>query len=455
MSERYITADRDQMSLLPYDLRDWIPEDDFVHFVIEAVENISLDKFKTNAIGTGSKQYHPHQMLSLLIYSYANGVFGSRRIERATYRDIAVRYLCANTHPDHDTICKFRRDNFAAVSEAFLYVLKLARELKLLQVGTISVDGTKIKANASKNKSIRYDRAKELEQQLTTDIKELMEKAERADAEQENDSQKLPEEVCRRQKLREKMAKARQILEGQAQDRAKQQQVDYEEKLSERQQRKDQRGKHPQPPSAKPLDTEQVNLTDVDSRLMRRNRHSEYQQAYNAQAAVDADGSQLILGVVVSQSAGDHGLLAVDVLSVPRQIGTPKRVLADNGYASENEVEAVEKDNIEVLVSVHSEAKQAQRRYDFRPSQIVKVKEKKEGPYVKEWVKRMADKMNTAEAQKQYRFRKQTVEPVFGIIKQAMGFRQFLLRGAAKVAGEWSLVATAYNFRRLYVLKTA
>lgn len=443
------------MSLLPYDLRDWIPEDDFVHFVIEAVESIPVAKFKVNGRGTGDAQYHPHLMLALLIYCYANGLFGSRRIERATHRDVAVRYLCANTHPDHDTICTFRRENYSAFAQVFLYVLKLAREMKLLKVGTISVDGTKIKANASKDKSVRYDRAAELEEQLRSDINELLKKAEDADN-SERDDQKLPDEISRREKLRNKMNKARATLERQAQARAAAERKENERKLAEWEKRDGgHKGKKPQPPTDKPRDKEQTNLTDCDSRLMRKNKRSEYLQGYNAQASVDADGSQLILGVRVSQCASDRNELEADVRSIPEELGKAESVLADNGYASEDDVKNLEGDGVNVLVSVHSEAKENRRTYDFRPRDKQKSKEKKNGPYTKEWIKNMAEKMEKEESRAMYRLRKQTVEPVFGIIKQAMGFRQFLLRGLDKVELEWLLVSTAYNFRRLFALKEA
>jgi transposase len=166
MNTRFVSANRNQPLLFSPDLREWIPEDDLIHFVIQAVEGLKLNAFKVNVKGSGSAQYPPHMVLSLLIYCYASGVFSSRRIERATYRDIAVRYLTADTHPDHDTIAKFRRENFDAVASCFVHVLELARELKLLKVGTVSVDGTTLKANASKNRNVRYDRAGELVQQL-------------------------------------------------------------------------------------------------------------------------------------------------------------------------------------------------------------------------------------------------------------------------------------------------
>jgi transposase len=456
MNTKFVQADRDQMSLLPYDLRDWIAEDDFVHFVIEASEHIDVTLFKTNERGTGDAQYHPHLMLALLIYCYANGVFGSRRIERATYRDIAVRYICANTHPDHDTICTFRRENRDAFAGAFLYVLKLAREMKLLKVGTISVDGSKIKANASKDKNVRYDRAKELEQQLKIDIDELMKKAEQADVSAANDEQKLPQEIGRRKKLRDKMEQACQTIENQARMQNEAAQREYEKKVNDRDDRQGiYRGVPPKQPQERMVENTQTNLTDSDSRLMRKNCHSEFVQAYNAQISVDADGSQLIVASRVSQCASDRNELVADVHSISPEIGTAACVLADSGYATEDEVVALESSGVDVYVSVHSEDKESCRRYDFRPKDKQKLKEAKNGPATKPWIKRMNEKMASDQGRIKYRLRKQTVEPVFGIVKHAMGFRQFLLRGLEKTELEWLLVSTAYNFRRLFVLATA
>ena len=177
-----VDCERDQGFLLPPDLRDWVPEDDLAHFVIEAVERVGMSAFKVNHRGTGSAQYHPRMMLALLIYCYANGIFSSRRIERATYRDIGVRFVAANAHPDHDTIATFRRENFVAVSESFLQVLLLAKELKLLKLGLVSVDGSKVKASASKHRSVSYARAGELIDQLELEIADLLGRAEAADA---------------------------------------------------------------------------------------------------------------------------------------------------------------------------------------------------------------------------------------------------------------------------------
>ena len=335
---KFVQRHQSQLYLLPPDLRDWLPEDDLAHFVVEAVERVPLERFQVNERGTGSAQYHPRMMLALLVYCYANGIFGSRRIERATYRDLGVRYVAANSHPDHDTICTFRRSNFEAVAEAFLQVLLLlllllAKELQQLRVGTVSVDGTKVDANANKRNSIRYDRAGALREQLRGEIEGLLDQAEHTDTHDAPDPQGLPEELSRRETLRSKLDRACAKLERRAQARADSERAEYERKVAAREQRR---------------------------------------------------GSR-------------------------------------------------------------------QGRHDFRPEppeQLAKAPQA-------DWIKSMQEKMTLPQHRAQYRLRKQTVEPVFGIVKQVMGFRQFLLRGLEKVEGEWALVTLAYNCRRVYNLRLA
>ena len=314
----FVECDRDQAFLLPPDLRDWLPADDLGHFVIEAVERVDLGAFKVNHRGTGSAQYHPRMMLALMIYCYANGVFSSRRIERATHRDIGVRFVAANRHPDHDTIARFRRENFAAVSESFLQVLLLAKELKLLRVGLVSVDGSKFKANASKHRSVTYERAGALIAQLEGEITALLGRAEAADAAGENDPQALPKEIARREALRDKLDAARRRLEAQAEARAAAERGAYEAKVAAREKRRGRaKGRHPKPPTETPAADAQSNLSDPDSRLMRKSKHHEYRQAYNAQAVVDAGGSQLIVSARISQCASDRNDLVADIEAIP------------------------------------------------------------------------------------------------------------------------------------------
>jgi transposase len=448
---KFIDIDRETPMLLPCDLREWVLEDDMVHFVIESVEGMNLQKFKINERGTGSKQYPPEVMLELLIYCYASGIFSSRRIERATYRDIAVRYLTADKHPDHDTIAKFRRENFDAIAESFVGVLELARKLKLLKVGTVSVDGTKLKANASKHKNVSYGRAGQLCEQLEMEVKELLKKAEEADNREQEDGQTLPKEIAYRETLRQKLQGARRELEERARQRAEAERAEYERKVAEREKRH-RKGRKIKPPKEKPEPQEQMNLVDKDSRLMRKNKRSGYEQSYNAQAVVDAEGAQLVLGARITQCANDSNELLEDVSSVPESVGKAEKVLADSGYINEEQVGDLEGDNIEVYVATGAESKQNRRKYDYRPENAAKRRARE----VKaQWLKRMKAKLETETGRALYARRKQTVEPVFGIIKQCMGFRQFLLRGVEKVSGEWQLVTTAYNFKRLWNLKMA
>lgn len=448
MAYRFQNIDRATPMLLPPDLRDWVAEDDLVHFIISAVERLPLSTFHVNHKGGGDAQYPPHMMLALLLYSYANGLFSSRRIERATFRDLAVRFLCANRHPDHDSICAFRRQNLAAIAAAFVDVLELARELKLLKLGTVSLDGTHIKASASKDKNVTYARAQELRTQLRQDVQQLLEQAESADPQQ------LPKEIARREKLLAKMDTACAALEARAQARAAVERAEYEKKLAAREPRKGSaKGPVPPPPRATPEPDEQINLTDAESNLMRKSKREGYTQSYNAPAVVEAEGTQLIVGARVSECAGAGGQLEKDLASIPETLGRPTRALADCGFADRETFERLgsERPELELYVSVHREDAHAERRYDFRPPDKIKPPKKLVDPVL---VAR-AHKLKSAEGKAIYRQRASTVEPVFGILKSVLGFRQFLLRGQKKVSGEWNLVCLAWNFKRRHVLQRA
>lgn len=446
-----VNIDRDTPMLLPPDLRDWVPEDDMVHFVLEAIGSIELPALHVNRRGSGSAQYPPKMMLALLVYCYANGINSSRRIERATYRDVAVRYLAGNTHPDHDTICKFRRENRQAVEDAFLEILKLARQMGLLKVGTVSVDGTHMRANASKDRNVRYDRAGELEAQLKADIANLLAEAEKADTSDGVDGQTLPKEIARREKLLQKMQEAQKQLEDRAQARAEAEREEYEKKLAAHEERGG-KGKPPKPPDDSPPGKEQVNLTDDESRLMRKSKREGYTQSYNAQAAVDADGSMLILGCHVTNCASDANELMTALESVDKSLGEVKTVLADTGYATVHSLEALASTKIDAYIAVNRGGSHTKRNYDYRPASAT---EKPAKTIKNPLLVAMHEKLQTEEGRKKYAKRKQTVEPVFGIIKQVLGIRQFLLRGLEKVSGEWSLIALAYNMKRTWKLKGA
>jgi transposase len=445
----FISDDRTQALLLPPDLREWVPDDDMAHFIIEAVERVGLSAFQVNWKGTGKAQYHPRMMLALLIYCYANGIFSSRRIERATYRDIGVRFVAADTHPDHDTIATFRRQNAEAIAEAFAQVLLMGRELGLLKVGMVSIDGTKIDANASKIRSVRYDRAKALREQLDQDIAALLAQAEAADREDQPDPQALPREIARREKLRAKLDAACRRLESEARAEAEAQQAAYEEKQRAHEARNG-RGRAPKPPDDTPPPDAQSNLTDPDSKLMRKSKRHEVRQAYNAQAVVDADGSQLVLATDVGQTPSDQRMFEPTINRMIDTLGPPTTVLGDAGYGSGGAVEALEARDIEVLVAVSRP--QAERPYDFRPPDP----NAKPPPEPKaEWRQRMKEKLQAEDAKAKYKRRKCTVEPVFGIIKSVLGFTRFHLRGLDKVKTEWALITLAYNCKRMARLRAA
>jgi transposase len=453
MPHRFKNIDRTTPMFLPPDLRDWVAEDDLVHFVISAADRLPLSTFAVNHKGCGDEQYPPHMMLALLIYCYANGLFSSRRIERATYRDIAVRYLTADQHPDHDTICAFRRQNLPAIAAAFVDVLELARELKLLKLGTVSLDGTHIKASASKDKNVTYERAQQLRAQLRLDVQALLAQAEAADH-TDDDPQQLPTEIARREKLLQKMDAACAQLEARAQTRAAAERADYERQVAAREQRSGSaKGPIPQPPQDTPEPAAQINLTDPDARLMRKSKREGYTQSYNCQAVVDADGSQLIVGPGVSTCASDANHLEPDLQSIPPTLGQPTAALADCGFANKEVLQrlATARPALDLYVSVHREDAHAERRYDWRPLDQIKPPQTLTDPVLLA----MAAKLKTDEGKARYRKRACTVEPVFGIIKAVLGFRQFLLRGLKQVTGEWNLVCLAYNLKRLHTLRTA
>lgn len=444
----YAPFDRDQPFLLPPDLKEWLPEDDLAHFIVAATERVRLGAFRTNRQAGGKPQYHPRLMLALLVYCYANGVFSSRRIERATYRDVGARFIAANTHPDHDTIATFRRTNKAAFEAAFLEVLLLARETGILKLGTVSIDGTKIDANASKIRSVRYDRAQVLREKLAADIAELTAKAEAADA-QDSDPQALPAEIARREALKAKLDAACARLEAQAKAQAEAERPEYEAKKAAYDARKGRRGRPPKPPEETPPPDRQINLTDPDSQLMRKSEAHEYRQAYNAQAVVCAEGSQLILATNMATTPSDQPTFAATILGMEHTIGLPHTVLADAGFASGEAVAKLEARKVEPLVAIART--QPHRPYDFRPPPQPKLQRRIRQP----WRLAMKAKLDSDEGKSRYKKRKQTVEPVFGIIKSAIGFTRFHLRSRDNVATEWLVVALAYNCRRLCRLRAA
>ena len=460
MGPRFVNIDRDTPLLLPPNLHDWVPADHLVRFVVDAVEAMDLRKVKVNTRGTGDKQYPPSMFASLLIYSYATGTFGSRRIEQSTFDNVAVRFITADTHPDHDTICTFRRENKDLLSEMFVKVLEMARELKVLKVGqiTVSVDGTKILANASKHSAVSYERAGEMIKQLELEVEQLMEKAEKADATPLEDGLTILEEIIRRQERKAALAKARMEIEARAQARYAVELAEHKKKMEERQARQEHGekmgGKPPTPPSPQPGPTEQYNFTDPESRIMKAGNGQHFEQSFNAQAAVEVD-SRLIVGNRASQAPNDKQELVPTVSSIPAEAGKVGTVLTDNGFYSEKAVTQVEQtaDGEPTGTIVYAPLDKTSHH---RTVTDLEKKAEPEMPAAGASASEvMRHRLKTKSGKALYKLRQQTVEPVFGIIKSALGFRQFLLRGLNKVSLEWELVCLAYNFRRLHTLKVA
>jgi transposase len=456
MSARFVNLDRQTPMFLPCDLRDWVPADHIVHFILDAVELIPTAHFHVNHRGTGSPQYPPKMMLALLIYCYATGRFGSRTIEAATQSDVAVRYLCANEHPDHASICAFRVANEVAFKGAFVTVLQLARELRLTRVGTVSVDGTKIQANASKHAAVSYQRAGELITQLELEVQELVARAKQADTHEPKETLDLPAELTRREKRLTALKQARQVIEARAKELAAAQAEPYQAKVAARQAQREAgkkpRGKEPAPPREFPDPKAQYNFTDPESRIMKAGNGQHFEQAFNAQATVDE--AMLIVGERVSDAPNDKQELVASVAAISPVVAAEVRaVLVDSGFYSAAAVAAVEQkpDGTASGVTVYAAVEKTSHHKtvaDLLPQSEPPVPGP--GASAKEI---MAHRLKTALGQALYRLRKQTVEPVFGIIKEVMGFRRFRLRGRVKVSLEWTLVCVSYNLKRMFTLK--
>ena len=457
MAARFVTIDYDTPLILPPNLRDWVPAGHLAHFILDAVEEMDLRQVRVNERGTGSEQYPPRMLLALLLYCYATGVFSSRRIEQATFDSVPVRLISGDTHPDHHTICTFRRENPALLAEAFVRVLELAQALKFLQVGqiTVAVDGTKVLANASKHAAVSYEHAGKTIQQLELEVKELLAKAEQADSRPLEEGLTIPQEVQRRQERKAKLAAARAEIEARAKARAAAEIAEYQAKLAERAAQKEQgrkpRGPDPKIPSPQPKPSDQYNFTDPESRIMKAGNGQHFEQSYNAQAAVEVD-SRLIVGDRVSSAPNDKQELVPNLAAIARPVASVAAVLIDSGFYSEAAVRVVEQTVLGQPTGTIVYAAVEKREHHRTVSDLEQKPEPEvPGPEATP-SQRMNYRLRTPEGRAKYKLRQQTVEPVFGIIKSVLGFRQFLLRGLAKVGLEWRWVCLAYNLKRLHIL---
>ena len=457
MATRFLPIDRDTPLLLPPNLRDWVPADHLVHFILDAVDALDLRQVKVNTRGTGSAQYPPPMLLGLLIYSYATGTFASRRIEQSTHDSVPVRLLTADTHPDHDTICTFRRENQALLTESFVQVLQLAQQLKVLKFGqlTVAADGTKVLASASKHSAVSYERAGEQIAQLELEVQQLLAKAEQADATPLQDGLTIPAEITRRQERKAALEQARAEIEARAQARYAVQLAGHEAKLAARAAKKERGetvgGKPPQAPTPTPEPGDQYNFTDPESRIMKAGNGQHFEQSYNAQAAVEV-GSRLIVGQRVSQAPNDKQELVPTLGAIPAEAGPVAAALVDSGFFSEKAVQQMEHVGSGAVPGPVVYAA-VEKTGHHRSVADLEKKAEPEAPGPEAGVTEvMRHRLKTSAGKALYKLRQQTVEPVFGIIKSVLGFRQFRLRGREKVTLEWTLVCLAYNLKRLHRL---
>ena len=449
MARKFITADYQATLDLEISLREALPADHLAHFIVEVVAELDLHRIYRHYGSTGAPPYAPEILLGLLFYGYATGVYSSRKIEAATQYSIPFRFIAGNLHPDHDTIATFRKRFLGELKDLFVQILLIAQAMGLLELGDISIDGTKIHANASKHSAVSYKRLLALECKLQTEVDELFALAAEADAEAVPEGMDLADEIARREARQRQLAEAKAILEQRAAARYEAEKAEYDQKMQQRQAKaeatgKKPRGRAPKPPEEGPRDKDQYNFTDPDSRIMKNSTDQGFDQHYNAQVAVD-HSSLLVVGCRVSDHANDKKEAIPTLDAIPSEVGKPASASLDNGYFSEGNIEHIEAREIEPYIATGREGHAKSWEAYFAaapdaPSEEASAKEK------------MAYKLKTEVGKAIYRLRKCTVEPVLGIIQEVLGFRQFLLRGMAVVAGEWTLVCLGFNLKRMHRL---
>jgi transposase len=429
MAKTYRPYCPDQMFLLPPSLRDWLPENHLSYFVSDIIDSLNLEAIESyyEKSDRGQPPYHPRMMTKVLVYAYCVGIYSSRKIQKRLVEDVAFRVLAAGNQPDFRTISDFRKIHYRALEDIFQQVLRLAMKSGAIKLGSVALDGSKMKANASKHKAMSYGRMKAEERTLRKEVKKLLARAKAADDEEDTwygkdkSGDELPEELNRRESRLKRIREAKRALEQQAREEAEESGKSKEEAKK-----------------AKPKDKAQYNFSDPESRIMKGS--DGFVQAYNAQVAVESI-SQLIVGQTVTQEPNDKQQVAPMVANIKKQAGKkPKEMLADSGYCSEQNLKYLEKKNIDAYVATDRKKHGSQRVACKR------------GPLPKgaTRVDKMKRKLQTKEGAEIYAARKSIVEPVFGQIKHARGFRQFLMRGVEKVKAEWALVCATHNILKMY-----
>jgi transposase len=439
-----------QLLLLPPDLREWLEEGHLAYFILDVVETLDLSEIFSSYDGSrgGRPGFDPRLLVGLLLYGYCVGVRSSRKLEKATYESVPFRVLAANQHPDHATIAEFRRRHLQALSHLFVQVLRLCEKAGLVRLGHVALDGTKLRANASKHKAMSYGRMEEKIQELEAQVEELLAKAEAADQAEDAEHGKrrgdeLPEELRFRERRLEKIRQAKEALEAEA--RAEAQRLREEKEAKQRSRNTEPQGPEPATAEApeeevKPAEKAQRNFTDPDSRIMRDGATKSFEQSYNCQAAVDSQ-TQVIVASQVTQQANDKQQVKPLVEQIKANLNgrVPAELSADAGYFSEDNVDYLEGEKIDPYVAT------GRQKHGAKPNAPQKAVSDPGTPR-----EQMAIKLQTPMGKATYSKRKETVEPVFGQIKEARGLRRFLLRGLGCVLAEWDLICTTHNLLKLF-----
>jgi transposase len=450
MTRKFRTADYEKTLNLQITLRDVLPPDHLARFLVDMVAQLDLSPIYKKYSEQGAPPYAPEILLVMLFYGYATGVFSSRQIERATYEVIPFRYIAGDMHPDHDTIAHFRRQNLGELQELFVQILLIAQTMGVLKLGNISLDGSKIHANASKSKAVSYKRLVAIEAYLQQQVAQLLALAEMADQSVLPEKMDINDEIKRRQQRLEQLAEAKKVLAERAQARYEAEKAEYEIKLRQREAKaakkgQKPRGRKPKPPRPGPRNKDQYNFTDPDSAIMKNPNNKGFDQHYNTQVAVDQE-SLLIVAAVVSNDPTDRRQALPTVDAIPAVLGTPAAAALDAGYWSEDNVNGLQARGIDPYIATgrepHNQGWQAYFAQQGAPPAA-------DAPALE----KMAYRLRTEIGHDIYRLRKCTVEPVIGIIKEVLGFRQFTLRGQTAAAGEWLLVCLAFNLKRLHTLQ--
>jgi len=445
---KFKSYEPNQLFILPPDMKDWLPEDDLVYFIMDIVRCVDLGPiYQTYDASKGGKPpYHPMMMVGLLLYAYCIGLPSSRKIEKATYHSIAFRVLTANQHPDHDTIADFRKRHLKSLVALFVEVLRLCQKAGLVKLGHISLDGTKVKANASKHKAMSYRRMEKKAAELREEVDRLLAEAEKIDTAEDalygkgNREDQLPKELRFKQSRLAKIEEAKKALEAEALAKGEEKQSEYEAKKKAYDSKTGRRGRPPKPPSNKPDSKSQRNFTDPDSRIMPAGSSKHFVQGYNCQAAVD-EKAQIIVASHITQEPNDKKQVQPVLAKIEKNTGeTPNKLSADSGYFSEDNCKILEGKTIDAYVATgkqkHGEKSSLQPRGRIPKNATIKD--------------RMARKLQTLKGQCTYSKRKHIVEPVFGQIKEVRGFRRFSFRGFDNCSAEWDLICLTHNLLKLF-----